>query len=280
VPVNRAGVIPSLRLVTTGSAWRPDHPPAVVQQWHDVDGRLVAWGGVLGGRWAMNWPGLGTYQFGPFGDVDVFPAPGADPEALQDSFVRGVLPVVLVGREHEALHASGVATSHGEVVAFCARSGVGKSSLALGVAARGGTHWADDTVVFASEPGPPRTLSLPFPPRVDTEALEALGLHQRQVPRTPPGETAPVSRVYLLTRDLARDPAEPAIDDLPSSTLFERMLAHAHPFDLGGPERRRRMIERLVSIAGGVRGCEVRFAPSLAALPVLVEAVGRHIETG
>jgi hypothetical protein len=278
--VSRAGAIPALRVVSTGSAWAGGDTPTVVQQWHDVDGRLVAWGENLGGRWAMHWPGLGTYQFGPFGNVEVFPAPGADLAALQDSFVRGVLPVVLLGREHEALHASAVEAS-GQVIAFCARSGVGKSSLALGLAARECTHWADDTVVLSGEPADtPQALSLPFPPRVDAGAREALGLGERPVPRIPPGTTAPLSRVYLVTRDLTLDPAEPVIDGLESSTLFERMLAHTHPFDLGGAQRRRRMIERLLAIARDVSGYEIRFAPSLAALPTLIDVVARHLETG
>ena len=277
-PARRAGVIPALRVVSAGSARPGADTPPVVQQWHDVDGQLVAWGGALGGRWAMHWPGLGTYQFGPFGDVDVFPAPGADREALHDSFIRGVLPVVLVGREHEALHASAIGAG-GHVIAFCARSGVGKSSLALGLAARGRSHWADDTVLLTAEPGTPQSWSLPFPSRVDAGARQALGLTERQVPRVPTGVIAPLSRVYLLSRDPALDPAAPVIEDLASPTLFERLLAHAHPFELGGAERRRRMIERLMSVAGSVPGFEIRFAPSLAALPALVDAVGRHIDS-
>jgi hypothetical protein len=256
-----------------------DRVPPVSQEWLDVNGQLVAWGGTIGGRWTMHWPGLGTFQFGPVGDVEVFPAAGAAPAALQDSFVRGVLPVVLVGRGHEALHASAVRQS-GHLTLFCARSGVGKSSLALGLAARGGEHWADDTVVLSDLDGVPHALSLPFPPRVDGSALHALGLQGRTVPSTKPGETTPLARIYLLARDPTLDPAHPVIEAVAPAPLFEGLAAHAHPFELAGPDRRRHMIEQLLNLAGRVRGWRVRFAPSLAALPTLVDTVAHHIDIG
>jgi len=273
------GVIPSLRVVATGSPWRDGDEPTFSQQWLDVDGHLVARGVERHGRWLMDWPGLGTYHFGPFGDVEVFPQPGADQGALQDSFLRGVLPVVHVAREHEAFHGSAVAVD-GRVYAFLANSGTGKSSLALGIASRLGSHWADDTVLLSREGGPAQSLSLPFPPRVDDRAREVLGLQSRDAPRIPQGVTLPVSHVYLLRRDSSLDPGRPVISGVAQSALFAGVLPHAHPFDMGGPTRRRRMVERLLAFSADVRGSEIRFAPSLDALPRLVESVARHLEMG
>lgn len=278
-PVSWASLIPALRVKPAEAGRSGDRIPPVEQEWLDVEGRLVAWGGRLGGRWAMHWPGLGTYQFGPVGDVEVFPDPSADRALLQDSFVRGVLPVVLVGRGHEALHASAVLRS-GQLALFCARSGVGKSSLAFGLAAQGGAHWADDTVVLSEQDRVPQSLSLPFPARVDEDARIALGLRSATVPAQPPGDSAPVGRIYMLARDTTVDPDRPVISDIPPARMFEQLVAHAHPFDLAGPDRRRGMIERLLAVAGRVRGFEIRFAPSLPSLPALVDEVGRHIEAG
>jgi hypothetical protein len=275
-PLIGTGAIPSLRFITSALPWPEGRRPPVGQQWLDVDGRRVAWGAVENGRWLMDWPGLGTYRFGPFGDVEVFPAPGADPAALQDSFVRGVLPVVFVAREHEALHGSAVEVG-GRVAAFCARSGVGKSSLALGLAAHGGFHWADDTVLLTRD-ATASTMCLPFPPRVDADAVGALSLDGINVSRAAPGDTATVAALFVLERDTSLEPSVPVIEALAPAALFERLLAHSHPFDLGGPERRRRMLERLMAVAEEVPGARLRFAPSLTALPILVEAVARHID--
>jgi len=273
------GTIPSLRVVAAGSAWPRGEDPTFTQDWLDVDGRLVARGASHGGRWVMDWPGLGTYLFGPFGDVEVFPCPGADSGALHDSFIRGVLPVVQVAREHEALHGSAIAVD-GRVYAFLANSGTGKSSLAFGIASRVGSHWADDTVLLSREAGPPRSLCLPFPPRVDEEVRRALGVHSGDVPRIAHGVTQPIARVYLLRRDSSLDPVHPVISAMPPAALFEGVLANAHPLDMGGPPRRRRMIERLLAFTAGVRGWEIRFAPSLEALPLLVDTVQRHLDEG
>ena len=272
-------MIPALRVVA-GSAWHADSPPPDVrQEWLDVGGRLVAWGGVADGRYVMVWPGLGTYRFGSTGDVEVFPAPAADPAALQDSFVRGVVPVVLIGRGYEALHASAIATPAG-VVAFTAVSGTGKSSLALGLAARGYTQWADDTVVFDASGAQPLAIALPFPARVDEPVRLALGSAAGRTPQVAAGTSAPLARIYVIARDPSLDPNRPLFASLPAARVFEHVLAHAHPFDLDGPERRRQMLLGLMRLASGVPGWQLTFAPSLDAMDVLLDALVRHIEAG
>jgi hypothetical protein len=229
----------------------------------------------------MDWPGLATYRFGPFGDVEAYQTPGADPGAIHDSFIRGVLPEVLVAREHEALHGSAVAIGD-RVIAFCARSGVGKSSLGLGLAARpGAAHWADDSVLICGDSGSTEShvLCLPFPARVDQAAREALQLDPACIAQSRPGTIGNLARIYVMAREASLPPERPVIEDLAPTELFEHVLAHAHPFELGGTDRRRRMLERLMSVASAVRGCRIRFSPSLAELPRLVDVVAQHIES-
>ena len=248
----------------------------VRQRWLDVNGTLVATGGATLGGWWMNWPYLATYTFGTEGDVLAYPASGSNPENITDSFVRGVLPVVLLAREYEALHASAV-SSHGSLTAFCAASGTGKSSLAVAVAAEGGDHWADDTVILQSAPGWLNSVSLPFPTRVDDAVRSRLGCMSDSVRASAPGTRAPLRRVYLLVRDPSVDPLSPVFTEVPGAERFERLLAHAHPFDLSTIDRRRRMIERLMQAAATANVCELRFGPSLAALPALAERVRDHM---
>jgi hypothetical protein len=255
----------------------PERP--ILQKWLDVEDRLVATGGAEAGGWWMHWPNLGTFHFGARGPVAVDTCPGARREDLEDSFMRGVLPVALLGREFEALHASAVLTPAG-VIALCARSGTGKSSLARGVARTQGVQWADDTVVFRVDASGPSCISLPFAPRVDAAASGALRLPDAaaaDAQRPAPQQTAALGRVYFLCRDPQLDPAEPSITLLAPATAFERLLAHAHPFDLAGAARRRRTIERLLETARTVTMFELRFAPALSFLPSLVTRVSEHM---
>jgi len=124
----------------------------------------------------------------------------------------------------------------------------------------------------------PVAFSLPFPVRVDPAARRAVETPQ-QVSVTSliqPCESAPFHRVYHLVRDADLDPARPAFNPVPASRRFELLLAHAHPFDMGGTDRRRDFMERLMILARSVEAWECRFAPDLAALPSLASSVRAH----
>ena len=266
------------RLEISSAPWRPARPDGgpVRQRWLDVDGGLVASGGANRDGWWMQWPNLATYAFGTEGDVCAHSAARSNPDDIADSYTRGVLPVVLLAREHEALHASAVLCG-GRVAAFCAASGTGKSTLAFAVAAEGGEHWADDTVILAPRPGGVEALSLPFPARVEDDVRAHVPGAGARVCAVRPETLAPLRRIYLLVRDAAVDPQSPIFTDVRGSNGFERLLAHAHPFDLSAADRRRRMIERLMQTAAMAQICELRFGPSLHGLPTLAARVQGHL---
>jgi hypothetical protein len=245
------------------------------QAWHDGLGRLVARGGCHEGTWWMEWPGLGTFTFGEDGPVSVHPiAPGLE-ERIRDSFVRGVLPVVLLGRGFEALHASAVNGPHG-VVALCATSGTGKSTLAIALNDEGLAHWADDTVVYHLPDRRAVTLRLPCVPRISD--VPRAPVNTARPPAAGP-DRRPLRRVYHLVRDERLDPRQPAFFPVRHAAKFERLLAHAHPFEMGPAERRRAFVEALLQMAQLTDCWECRFAPSLTHLPSLAGAMRRHIES-
>jgi hypothetical protein len=269
------GVTP--RLDVSAGVWDPVLPLGgpVRQRWLDVDGALVATGGADRERWWMHWPSLGTYVFGTDGPVVAYPTPGSSHAALHDSFTRGVIPVVMLARGCEALHASAVDTGSG-VVAFCARSGTGKSSLALALTLQGARLWADDTVVLQWAEDRVESMALPFPVRVDHHVREMLG-RPADVRLADPGARQPLRQVYFLTRDVTIDPGRPELAPVRGGSRFERLLAHAHPFELATDARRRVMVERLLRIAAAVPLYELRFAPSLEHLPLLAQSVSAHL---
>jgi len=112
--------------------------------------------------------------------------------------------------------------------------------------------------------------------RVDEEAREALG-RRTAVRFADPGARQPLYRVYFLARDTTMDPERPELTPIQGGSRFERLLAHAHPFELATDARRRVMIERLLRIAAMVPLYELRFAPSLEHLPLLAHSVGAHL---
>jgi len=247
-----------------------------MQRWLDNEGRLVATGGRLRGRWWMHWRGLATFWFTEDGAVTAEPAKGATDAELRDIFVRGVVPTVMLARGFEALHAGAILEASG-VVGLCANSGTGKSTISLALAASGAGHFADDTLLYRVDGDRAVATRLPFPIRVDGPARAALGGLPADAagPTAMPGE-APIHRIYHLVRDEKLDPKRPAFASVPVSARFEVLLTHAHPFDMGDEDRRRAFIEHLMTLARNVEVCECRFAPDLAALPLLTESLRDH----
>jgi hypothetical protein len=116
-----------------------------VQVWRDHEGTVCAAGHTVAGRHWMHVPRIGSFAFGPCaGDaVHVFAEPSARPESVLDTFRRMVLPLALQAQGEEVLHASAVRMLQG-VVALCAVSETGKSTLAYALSRRGFPLWADD----------------------------------------------------------------------------------------------------------------------------------------
>lgn len=247
-----------------------------MQRWLDHDGRLVATGGRLRGCWWMHWRGLATFWFDEDGAVRAEPATGAIEAELRDIFVRGVVPVVMLARGFEGLHASAILEA-GAIVGLCAASGTGKSTIALALASAGAGHFADDTLVYRVTGGMPMGSRLPFPVRVEPSARQAMGELTSSVTQIPPlPYEAPVHRIYHLVRDETLDSKRSAFIAVPVSRRFELLLTHAHPFDMGNDDRRRAFVENLMTLARNVDVWECRFAPDLAALPGLAETIRGH----
>jgi hypothetical protein len=253
-------------------------PPGEPRQtWRDNDGRLVAVGGVLGDACWMHWEGLATFWFDASSDVRAVPLTATRDADIRDVFVRGVLPVVLLSRGWEALHASAVLLEEHHLIAFCAVSGIGKSTLALAAAAVGGAgHFADDTVVYRRSRHEPVAVRLPSPIRVDSPVRAHFGGNEAEVARVSPGTQARLRRVYVLSRDLSLDPEHPLFSAVAPARRFETLLTHAHPFELGPESRHRAFISALLETSETIDVWQCAFHPRLEALALLAERVLTH----
>ena len=245
------------------------------QHWRDIDGRLIATGGRVNNGWWMHWAGLATFWFDDSDRVRAEPVRSGLESTLQDIFLRGVVPVVLLSRGFEALHASAVLHPRG-VVALCGTSGRGKSTIALALAETGLPHYADDTIVYRVADGQPVAVSLPFPVRVDVSARVALGDGSAAAGSIERTRSAPFHRIYHLVRDSTLDPRQPQFEAVPPQRGFELLLTHAHPFEMGTSARHRDFVQNLMTLAATIGVWECRFAPELSALPSLAAAVNTH----
>jgi hypothetical protein len=266
---------PRLEIEAPG-AHSPAPPGPVAQRWFDHDGRLIATGGRTATRWWMHWPRLATFLFEDDGPVRALPARAGLDETIRDSFIRGVTPVVLIARGYEGLHASATLHTRG-LVALLGRSGTGKSTTAFALASFGADHFADDTIIYAIDSDRAVACRLPFPVRVEARAASAIGQPAHPLPHSVEA-SARFHRIYHLVRDPQVDPLAPVFEAVGTERRFELLLAHAHPFEMGGAERRRRFIERLMTLARDVDVWTCRFGPRLDALPSFAAALADHIE--
>ena len=271
---------PRLEIAAHG-AHSPDPPGPVAQRWLDHDGRLIATGGRSQSGWWMHWPGLATFLFDDDGPVRALPARAGLDETIRDSFIRGVTPVVFIARGYEGLHASATLHSRG-LVALLGTSGTGKSTTAFALASLGAEHFADDTIIYSTHAGSAVACRLPFPVRVTAPAASFVEPPVASTVGAPAASTveppARIHRIYHLVRDPLVDPLAPEFEAVGTERRFELLLAHAHPFDMGGAERRRRFIESLMTLARDVDVWSCRFGPRLDALPAFAAALADHIE--
>ena len=257
-----------------------------VYVWRDLAGRPCAYGQTVAGEHWMLWPHLATYRFDDEGgDVVAYSSDSASPDSIIDTFHRMVLPLALQRRGLEALHASAV-TIAGRVVAFCAVSGTGKSTLAYALhRARGYPHWSDDAVVF--EVGAAITaVPLPFDVRLLPEAAAAFsGSSPRPaavLPRLlepPPLERAPLGAICVLARRERHEfGGDVSVTRLSSPKALTAVLEHAHCFSLTDVARKKLMMEHYLDVAERLPVLEVRFKPGLDRLPAVVDGVSRALE--
>jgi hypothetical protein len=257
-------------------AARPDHI------WRGVDEGVFAYGYREGGRWWMRWPAVGTFLIRPDSPaVTVTAEPGVDRPVIDDAFDRAVRPIALMQREFEVLHASAVATSRG-VVALCAVSGTGKSTVAAALTGVGLERWADDFVALHMTGEGAWCPYLPSRTRLDAPAAAAIAALSSTP--APPGDRSSRSGARLqAVLILRRDPGLPAAlavgSPLLPSQAFTALLPHSHESPLADDDRLRRSLERYLDLAASVPVIEVRLRPGLSRLAEVAGKLADFLQT-
>jgi hypothetical protein len=255
---------------------RPPNPPAcspdgtAVERWHDRQGRLAGYGDVQEG-W-LHLLGVGTFTFGP-GEIEIAPDSGVEQEVISDAHRRLALPLVLAALGHQVLHGSAVLMPAG-VVALCAPSGVGKSTLAYAFTRRGLSPVADDAVALELSTPVPRVLPLPFALRLRAQSRAHFSAGDEVSVAEAAGEPLPLAAVCTLERPTL---GEPLIERLPEADAFRAVLAQAYTFGLADPARRRHMIDGYLTLASHVPVFRVAVPDGLETLDPTLDAIERAI---
>lgn len=262
---------------------KPSLDEGRAETWRDADGHVCAYGYVAERQCWMYFPGIATYRFGATAsEVTAFPIASGRNDVVRDVYRRSVLPMVMQVQGHEVLHASAVLNGP-DSVAFCGRSGAGKSTIAFGLSQRGYPQWADDTVALARADGRVRTFALPFAARLrpeparyfDRPSKRELPLAAAWRPSARRKKSVPLSTLFVLEQMDGRFQGgwEIELRPLTASEFFTAVLPHAYCFSLASLARKRRMMRQYLEFGSRVRTFRIRFAPDLARLPSVLDRI-------
>ena len=247
--------------------------------WLDGTGEVYAYAENLGDKYFMHLPGLASFRFSSRGgEVKAAVTGTATDELVLDAYQRRVLPMALQVSGREVLHASAFRSPAG-VIALCADSETGKSTIAFGLNSRGYSLWADDLVAFETSADGMLAISLPFNLRLRPAAAAMFDLDTTPQPvaaigggSTPGTETAPLAAICVLRRETT-SPAPVTVRRLSSAEAFAAVLSHAWSFALQDRERKRRMINHYLELLASTPIFEISFQPGLENLPAILDAI-------
>jgi hypothetical protein len=263
----------------------PDIHDSAVEVWQDRDGKACAYGYVVDSKYWMYFPQLASYSFTLNADeVVAFPEGNAQLTAVWDTYYRSVLPIALQVFGREALHASAVQTQFG-VVAFCAVSETGKSTIAYGLKQRGYPLWADDAVVLDFKQHDAFAIPLPFSLRLRWNSAKYFQhcSHNFEQPAGsfhPPSSTAvlPIAAICILEQQPSFIASQAIkIQRLSPLKAVPLILAHAYCFNLKEVGRKRKMVENYCQLAANIPIFTVQFATGLENLPQILTEIERQI---
>ena len=269
--------------IETGEALSLQKDPALnpVQEWRGAAGTVIATAYAHATRRWLQMPGVAMYCFEDGSDVVVaVPEAGAQPELVQDAFLRAVLPLLLHTRGLEALHASAVCGPEG-VAAFCAPALTGKSTLAYGLTRRGYAPFADDAVVLRQDADGWRAVPVPFRFRLRAAAttyFAADGEQSSDNSARAGKQAQPLGALFLPTRiPPAKAEAPVTVSRLAPAAALPLILSHAYYFNLEDRGRKQRMAAAYLDLATRIPAYDLRYADALGDLSTVLDAVERTI---
>ena len=214
------------------------------------------------------------------------PVPGTSPQAVRDLYLNQVLPVIRGQLGELILHASAVAID-GEVAAFVAGTGRGKSTLAAAFARAAMPFLSDDGLALTRQ-GAGYVASPNRPSfRLWQDSQIAIGARrepadddEEEKSRVEAGAALPFQSAPLPLRALyflgPGDSDAPVIEPLPRHRAVAELMNHAFLLDVGDRDCLQRHFETLADLAEAVPSFVLDYPRDYALLADVVEAVVRR----
>lgn len=257
-------------------------PGTHTQVWRDNDGNPAAYGSVIDGTYCLRFPSLATYTFRRASEnVNVIPEAGVSVHLIRDNYFRNVLPMLLQLEGFEVLHASAVKLRTG-IVAFCARSESGKSTISYGLSQRGYPLWADDAVALDFSAPVVQAVPLPFSPRLRRASAEHFGVElpdnntilNEHDQITNEQDMQAVSMICVIERlPLTEQEARIQAWRLHPAHAFQYVLPHAYCFSLEDVERKQAMIRNYIHVCLHTPIYAVRYPTGLEYLSQILNTI-------
>ena len=247
-----------------------------VEVCHDARGDVLAYCRTGNGTLRVDLPDLASFSYERgAGQVRANPHRPLSRGFILDTYHHCVLPLILPALGTEVLHASAVVGETG-VAALCGVSGTGKSTIAVALARRGYTLWADDAVAVDVTGPRPTAVPLPFAVRLRADAARFVDAAGERGPsaEAAPADPRPLPLAVLCM--LRRSPdmtASVVVERLDAATACREMLAHAYCFSVKDPAQKRRTVENYLTLTARVSAYDIRFRPGLEHLPAVLDAI-------
>lgn len=215
-------------------------------------------------------------------EIVVDPAPSVDSDLLRMFILGPVMATLLRQRGLAVLHASSVSVNSAAVT-FLGASGMGKSTLAAALHARGFQFVADDAVALEVNLSTFPMVLPAFPQlKLWPDSAAALGIHPDTLPRLDPQREKRAHSVHRGFVDapptlrrfyVIADGAEPMVEVLrPQEALLE-LLRHAYGARSLRAVKPAEHFMQFGAVATGVPARRLRFPRSMSSLAEVVRLV-------
>ena len=274
----------------TAREQRPVPDSSLFHQWLAPDGSPWMLFSRDGRSTLIRYPNVADFLVSADGlDVDAWPAPGNPPEACRQLFISQIRSLAISRAGQLVLHGSAVELGN-VAVAFLARSGGGKSTLATSFAKDGHRLIVDDGVhLEARDDGYfalPGIASLRLWEDSEAELVAADSPVAPSAGHTTKrrflgggsfvfcDQPRPLARLYLLGDD---PDAALSITPLSGHAALLPLLEHTFTLDFDDRKVRARNLEMLARLVTRTPVYRLDFPRSYAALPDVRESIRKHV---